>query len=166
LPQEVFSKYGINLTELKAGVQNANYAKALTELIGVAHSHLRRALEYTLLIPAKHTGLRRFCLWSVGLAVLTLRKLQDNLDFSAGTQVKVSRNAVVSTIAVTNLTSKYDGSLRWIFTMAARRLPLTPLSVEWNEPMSPSDSFYNHSVSHLTDASWREVEEAEDAQLQ
>ena len=45
------------------------------ELIGVAHAHLRNALDYTLLIPGNETGIRRFCLWAIGLAVLTLRKI-------------------------------------------------------------------------------------------
>jgi farnesyl-diphosphate farnesyltransferase len=46
----------------------------MRELVGVAHAHLRNALDYTLLIPGKETGIRRFCLWAIGLAVLTLRK--------------------------------------------------------------------------------------------
>ena len=44
------------------------------ELIGVAHAHLRNALDYTLCIPAAETGIRRFCLWAIGLAVLTLQE--------------------------------------------------------------------------------------------
>jgi len=31
-------------------------AAAFRELIGVAHAHLRNALDYTLLIPSKETG--------------------------------------------------------------------------------------------------------------
>ncbi|SFB53977.1 phytoene/squalene synthase family protein [Azotobacter beijerinckii] len=132
LPQDVFTRYGVRLEGLQAGQQDANYAGALTELIGVAHAHLRNALEYTLMIPAKHAGFRRFCLWSIGLAVLTLRKLQKNLDFSAGTQVKVSRRAVTYTIALTRLSGNYNTGLRWLFAATARGLPLTPLSAEWS----------------------------------
>lgn len=136
LPQDVFARHGMLLSEVRPGQRDAKYAAALTELIGVAHAHLRNALEYTLRIPTRHIGVRRFCLWSIGLAVLTLRKLQEHTDFSAGAQVKVSHGAVALTIAVTKLTGRSDAALRWIFARAARRLPLTPLSKEWSEPAS------------------------------
>ncbi len=164
LPQDVFAKHGVRLVELHAGRQDANYADALTELIGVAHSHLRRALEYTLLISAKHAGVRRFCLWSVGLAVLTLRNLRDNLDFSSGIQVKVSHNAVAGTIVLTKLASKYNSSLRWMFAMAARQLPLTPLAAEWSEPASSGLAWPKNGIPYLAEASWYELEDIKDAQ--
>ena len=63
----------------------------MRELVGVAHAHLRNALDYTLLIPGKETGIRRFCLWAIGLAVLTLRKIAHNPGFTAGAQVKVTQ---------------------------------------------------------------------------
>jgi farnesyl-diphosphate farnesyltransferase len=137
LPQDVFARHGVRLDELRAGGQDDNYAKAMIELIGVAHAHLCRAVEYTLIVPARHAGFRRFCLWSIGLAVLTLRNLQDRLDFSSGTQVKVSRTAVAQTMGLTRLTDRYDNGVRWLFAAAARKLPLTPLSPEWDEPRDP-----------------------------
>lgn len=136
LPHDVFARYGVELAELTAGRQDAHYADAMVELIGVAHSHLCRAVEYTLLVPARHAGFRRFCLWSIGLAVLTLRNLQDRLDFSSGTQVKVSRAAVAQTIGLTRLTDKYDPAVRFLFGAAARKLPLTPLAPEWDVPQA------------------------------
>jgi farnesyl-diphosphate farnesyltransferase len=174
LPQDVFARYGVRLAELRAGQQDANYARGLTELIGVAHAHLRHALEYTTLIPARHVGLRRFCLWSVGLAVLTLRNLQGKLDFSAGSQIKVSHSAVACTIVLTNLASKYDARLRWMFTMAARKLPLTPLTPEWSEPSSHHTAWPKSATpyrieplraeSHLNERTWREPGDSKDAQ--
>lgn len=137
LPQDVFARRGVQLQELRPGEQDDNYAKAMIELIGVAHSHLCRAVEYTLIVPARHAGFRRFCLWSIGLAVLTLRNLQDRLDFSSGTQIKVSRTAVAQTMGLTRLTDRYDNGVRWLFAAAARKLPLTPLSPEWDEPRDP-----------------------------
>lgn len=137
LPQDVFSRRGVKLKNLRPGEQDANYAKAMIELIGVAHAHLRRAVEYTLIVPARHAGFRRFCLWSIGLAVLTLRNLQDRLDFSSGAQVKVSRTAVAQTIGLTRLTDRYDAGVRLLFAAAARKLPLTPLSADWDEPRDP-----------------------------
>jgi farnesyl-diphosphate farnesyltransferase len=132
LPHDIFARYGVELRNLSAGQQDAHYADAMIELIGIAHSHLCRAVEYTLIVPARHAGFRRFCLWSIGLAVLTLRNLQDRLDFSSGTQVKVSRAAVAQTIGLTRLTDKYDPAVRFLFGAAARKLPLTPLAPEWD----------------------------------
>lgn len=132
LPQDIFAKYGVRLEGMQAGQKDSRYVAAMNELIGVAHSHLRNALDYTLMIPTRHAGYRRFCLWSIGLAILTLRNLQKNFGFSAGAQVKVSRRAVAYTIALTKVCGKSNSSLRWLFSLAARKLPLTPLSVEWS----------------------------------
>lgn len=135
LPQDIFAKYGVRLESLQAGQKDSRYEAAMIELIGVAHAHLRNALDYTLMIPvSKHAGYRQFCLWSIGLAVLTLSKLQKNLDFSAGEQVKVSRRAVTYTIAFSKMSGKSNTALRWLFAIAARKLPLTPLSAEWSAP--------------------------------
>lgn len=132
LPQDVFVRHGVQLRELRAGQQDDNYCNAMIELIGVAHAHLCLAVEYTLIVPHRHAGFRRFCLWSIGLAVLTLRNLQDRLNFSSGNEVKVSRSAVAQTISLTNLSDKYDPAVRWLFAAASRKLPLTPLAAEWD----------------------------------
>ncbi|MGV8920744.1 MAG: phytoene/squalene synthase family protein [Pseudomonas sp.] len=137
LPQDVFTRYGVRLGGLEACHLGASYAGAMTELIGVAHAHLRSALDYTLMIPMKHAGFRRFCLWNIGLAVLTLRKLQKHLDFSAGNQVKISHGAVASTILLTRLSGQSNAGLRWLFATAAYKLPLTPLSAEWRVSTHP-----------------------------
>lgn len=132
LPQDVFIRHGVQLRELQAGQQGDNYSQAMIELIGVAHAHLCLALEYALIVPPRHEGFRRFCLWNIGLAVLTLRNLQDRLDFSSGNQVKVSRKAVAQIISLTRLSDKYDPAVRWLFAAATRKLPLTPLAAEWD----------------------------------
>ena len=51
----------------------------MQRLVGIAHRHLRNALAYSLLIPKQETGIRNFCLWAIGLAVLTLRKINNHL---------------------------------------------------------------------------------------
>ena len=78
-------------------------APGFANFVGVAHAHLRNALDYTLLIPGKETGIRRFCLWAIGLAVLTLRKIEHNPRFTAGAQVKVTRSAVAMTRLLTDV---------------------------------------------------------------
>src|SRR5580698_3868426 len=91
LPRDVFARHGIDVAQLSAAHYDERYAAGLRELVGIAHAHLRNALTFTLLIPEKETGIRRFCLWAIGLAVLTLRKIDTNPRFVSGAQVKVTR---------------------------------------------------------------------------
>ncbi|MEE9254214.1 MAG: squalene/phytoene synthase family protein, partial [Pseudomonadales bacterium] len=112
----------------------------LEALIGIAHGHLRNALQYTLFVPPREAGIRRFLLWSIGLAVLTLRKLHHNPDYVRSDQVKISRRAVAGVVLATRATVKSDFALRLLFDTAARGLPLasqTQLSEEQaGEPRS------------------------------
>lgn len=124
LPQEVFSRHGVDLASLSAEPYDPRFADGMTELVAVAHAHLRNALEYTLLIPGSEGGIRRFCLWAIGLAVLTLQKINRNPEFTAGSQVKVSRRAVALTRISTDFALRNDWLLRRLFARAARGLPL------------------------------------------
>lgn len=132
LPQDIFGRYQVQLQALQPGARPGGYGGAMAELIGLAHAHLRRALAYALLIPRRHVGFRRFCLWSIGMALLTLRKLHGNLGFCRGAEVKISRGAVAGTLGLTRLSGHSNAGLGWLFTLAARGLPLTPLAGEWN----------------------------------
>jgi farnesyl-diphosphate farnesyltransferase len=124
LPQEVFSRHGIDLGSLAEA--DSRFDAAMRELVGIAHEHLRNALSYTLLIPGKEVGLRRFCLWAIGLAVLTLRKIAETPGFTAGKQVKVPRSAVAVTRITTNISVRNNWMLRRLFDIAARGVPLAP----------------------------------------
>jgi farnesyl-diphosphate farnesyltransferase len=127
LPQDVFTRHGVDLAQVSSEVNNPRFSEGMTELAAVAHAHLRNALDYTLLIPGKEKGIRRFCLWAIGLAILTLRKIAHNPGFTAGAQVKVSRTAVSMTMLMTNTFIGNDWMLRGLFAMAARGLPLARL---------------------------------------
>ena len=122
LPQEVFSRHGIDLGDLSKG--DSRFDAAMRELVGIAHAHLRNALAYTLLIPGREAGLRRFCLWAIGLAVLTLRKIAETPGFTSGKQVKVPRSAVAVTRITTNISVRNNWMLRRLFDIAARGVPL------------------------------------------
>jgi farnesyl-diphosphate farnesyltransferase len=124
LPQEVFVRHGIDLAQLSPEHYDARFGSSMRELIGVAHAHLRNALAFTLLIPSKETGIRRFCLWAIGLAVLTLQKIRHNPRFTSGAQVKVSRSAVAMTRILTNATVRSNWLLTRLFELSARGLPL------------------------------------------
>jgi farnesyl-diphosphate farnesyltransferase len=128
LPQEVFSRHDVNLARIAPGQRDARFDAGMRELVGVAHAHLRNALAFTLAIPAHETGIRRFCLWAIGLAVLTLRRIDATPGFSSGAQVKVSHSAVAMTRILTSASVGNDSLLRALFNFAARGLPLAPSS--------------------------------------
>jgi len=128
LPREVFTPHHVDLARLSPETAGPGFEAGMRELIGVAHAHLRNALDYTLYIPAAETGIRRFCLWAIGLAVLTLQKIHNNPGFTAGSQVKISRSAVSWTRFFTNLSVRNDWLLRRLFARAARGLPLAGLA--------------------------------------
>jgi farnesyl-diphosphate farnesyltransferase len=126
LPQEVFTPQGIDLGQLTPGRADGRFDAAMRELIGVAHAHLRNALSFTLLIPAREAGIRRFCLWALGLAILTLRRIAATPGFTSGRQVKIKRSAVALTRISTNMTVRSDWMLERLFDIAARGVPLAP----------------------------------------
>jgi farnesyl-diphosphate farnesyltransferase len=136
LPQDVFTRHGVDLARLTPVPFDPRFAAGMRELVAVAHGHLRNALEYTLLIPGDEGGIRRFCLWAIGLAVLTLQKINRNPEFTAGVQVKVSRRAVALTRISTDFALRNDWLLRRLFARAARGLPLAELG-EVRRPVPP-----------------------------
>ena len=135
LPQDVFSRHGVDLGQVSSDADDPRFRAGMLELVAVAHAHLRNALDYTLLIPGKERGIRRFCLWAIGLAALTLRKIAHNPGFKSGAQVKVSRAAVSMTMFMTNTFIGNDWMLRRLLAAAARGLPLARLpEMRWPRP--------------------------------
>ncbi len=126
LPRDIFAAAGYDLRELQPGHGDPRFRAGFRQLVGIAHDHLRDALRYTLLIPAHEAGLREFCLWALGMAVLTLRKIDKNLDFSASSQVKITRRAVKATIATSRLCRSSDLLLKAAFALAGTGLPRGP----------------------------------------
>jgi farnesyl-diphosphate farnesyltransferase len=129
-PRDLFARHGIELAEVSPQNSDARFQAGVRELVAVAHGHLRNALAYALLLPPRETGIRLFCLWAIGLAVLTLRRIDARLDYTSGAQVKVSHSAVLLTRLCTSAAVRNDRLLRRLFEHAARGLPLTaPLAV-------------------------------------
>lgn len=119
LPQDIFTDTGFDLSQLSPGQKNPAFCKGLETLIGIAHSHLKNALEYTLLIPKNEIGIRYFCLWALGMAVLTLKKIKGNLYFSSSGEIKISRKAVKSTVLATRVAGRSDLALKALFMLAS-----------------------------------------------
>ncbi|HRK35114.1 MAG TPA: phytoene/squalene synthase family protein [Candidatus Hydrogenedentes bacterium] len=123
LPQEVFARHGFDLRELESRRNDPAFRAGLVELVGIAREHLENALTYTLLIPKSEPGIRRFCLWAIGMALLTLQKIRENPYFTSGNEVKIARSAVRRVILASNLACKNDAALKILFKLASRGLP-------------------------------------------
>lgn len=124
LPRSMFAGEGASLHRLEEFHRTGAFRAGMNSLIGVTHRHLQNALEFTCLIPVREAGMRRFCLWALGLAVMTLQKVYRNPHYTSGDQVKVSRSTVGATILATNLTMTSNRCLHSLFRFAASGLPL------------------------------------------
>jgi farnesyl-diphosphate farnesyltransferase len=144
LPRKLFAEEGFDLTDLPATRNRQGFERGIRRLIGISRGHLRDAVSYSLLIPKHETGIRNFCLWAIGLAVLTLRKIHNHLDYTDGSQVKISRFSVKGTILATRLTLQNNALLKLLFSIAAWRLPPSPAASRWS-PAGASDGRANRA---------------------
>jgi farnesyl-diphosphate farnesyltransferase len=142
LPRKIFADQGFDLRSLTTAGNRQGFERGVQRLIGIAHRHLRNALAYTLLIPKQETGIRNFCLWAIGLALLTLRKINRHLHYTDGSQVKISRLSVKGTILATRFTTQNDGLLKLLFTISALGLPSAPALTSWS-PAATSETTAN-----------------------
>ena len=122
LPQDVFSDSGFSLSGLSSDKYDPAFGAGLSALIRIACGHLSNALRYVLLIPRREQGIRRFCLWALGMAILTLRRIERHPDFSESGQVKISRRNVRAAIFVSNIAAFSNVSLKILFHFLTRPL--------------------------------------------
>ncbi len=122
LPREVFQRNGLDLGQ--PDLAQPPFFRGIRELIGMAHGHLQEALSYVRMIPSGEVGIRRFCLWAIGLAVLTLQGIRKNPHYTSADQIKVSRRALKTVVLISNLLSSSDRALRLAFKFSAMGLPL------------------------------------------
>lgn len=110
LPRDVFARYGYDLSQLDSKNLNQAYVQALKALVRIAYQHVSNALNYTLLIPKKESGIRRFCLWALIMAAMTLRNIYNNPLFSDKIDVKITRREV-KLIMATSSTLNFSNHL-------------------------------------------------------
>ena len=122
LPQDIFTETGYDLKILSPETNDGHFRAGLVHLISIARGHLHNALRYTQLIPPQEKGIRNFCLWALGMAVLTLNKIKRNLGFTRSEQVKISRNSVKATIALTRAIGGNNLLLSATFNLASNGL--------------------------------------------
>ncbi len=68
--------------------------------------------------------MRRFCLWAIGMAVLTLRRIHQSPGYDNSNDVKISRRAVRATVITCNVAQYSNPLVNLLFTIASRGLPL------------------------------------------
>lgn len=123
LPHDVFLREGFDLRRLPAGRGDPAFGRGLDELVGIARGHLADALQFIQLIPARETGIRRHCVWALGMAVLTLRRIHATPDFRSGREVKISRRSVRAVTTWGSLAARWNPALGLLFGVLARGLP-------------------------------------------
>lgn len=126
LPRDLLDAHQVESGQLQVGDRHPGHNQVIAELIGTANAHLSRALEFTLLIPARHSGIRRFLAWTLGLALLTLRNVQACPE----APVKVSHAEVAWIMRLTHLSQRSNTGLRMLYQIASRQLPLTRLKTD------------------------------------
>lgn len=149
LPKDLFAEHGISLSALQRGQPDPNYARALAELMGTTHAHLQLALHYVLCIPARHIGIRHFLSFTIGLALLVLRKVQLNPFFCSSEQVNPSHAEVALLMRKVLRPKLSDQRLCTLFKMASRGLPFTSLDPEWKEEAYRVRPWPRSSISFL-----------------
>ena len=123
LPQSVFLAYDFDLSSLSKHHTDPRFIQGLNELIAIARGHLNNALQYTLLIPPHETGIRRFCLWALGMAFPTLRRIYKRSTFKSGQEVKIPRRTVKAVVVSTSALARIDTALKTLFFYLGRNLP-------------------------------------------
>jgi len=123
LPRSVFKNLEQGLAMALRREDGPEMSTGIRELVAIAHAHLSSALRYTQMIPRRERGIRRFCLWAIGMALLTLRKINANPGYTSSREVKISRRAVYATVTVSNLVLYSNRAMELAFRLTARGLP-------------------------------------------
>lgn len=123
LPRSAFELSPESGSDLLVEINEPRFRAGMERLVVTAHGHLRNALSYTQLIPRHHLGIRRFCLWALGMAVPTLDNVYRNPLFASGDEVKISRTEVRRIVRQYGLTAGSNALLGLLFRRASRNLP-------------------------------------------
>ena len=123
LPQDIFLAAGFELSALSSAQHDPGFTKGLFELVAIARHHLSNALRFIMIIPPRETGIRLHCLWALGMAVLTLRRIHAAPAFRSGQEVKISRRSVWMVTIVTSAVVRSNLALKLLFGILTYNLP-------------------------------------------
>ncbi len=107
-----------------------NDQQRITDYIALAHGHLQDAVQFTLKLPKQESGIRQFCLWAIGMAILTLQRAHAHSLCSEAAPVKISRRQVKGVILSCRLAGWSNVLLRAYFRWLGRGLPITHRDVD------------------------------------
>lgn len=143
LPRDLLDEAGVDFRRLTASKPCASFLTCQSHLVGLAHGHLHNALDYTLLIPPRHRGIRVFCLWAVALALPTLQHVQ----LVVGKHGQTRRISKVQAVLITQTIAATAGSntvQRALFRRLGQGLPWQsvdlaslPQDLSWLQTPSP-----------------------------
>ncbi len=123
LPRKSFLASGFDLRSLEPGRSDPGFAQGLSGLVTITRRHLSDGLRFILTIPSHETGIRRHLLWTLGLAVITLRRIHATPAFSMGEEVVVTQRSVGAAIVATNSLIRSNLALKLLFEAATCHLP-------------------------------------------
>lgn len=146
LPRDVFDEKGFELDRLTIGKTDPRLASGIRDLVSVAISHLERAMMYVLMIPKSESGIRRFCIWALEMAIWTLRNINAHPTFTKEKEIKISRSCVKFVIASTNMLLWTNSGLNLLFLVSAYGLPRTQLSFEARSDWPAFSDEYNQMI--------------------
>lgn len=141
LPADIFMEAGYDLKELAPGFNRQHFSVAMEKLIAIAHGHLRNALAYSLLIPSNETGIRKFLLWNVNMAISTIRKIAENPNYTSSNEVKISKLDLIRTIILTSAAVRSDRLLNTLFNRFGEGVPLDSIEKKFFEQAAGFSSY-------------------------
>jgi farnesyl-diphosphate farnesyltransferase len=120
LPRQVCRDAGIDPEDIQDKSHLGESRQVMQLLIEKAKNHLCDALRYSIALPRRHYGIRKFCLTSLYFAVGTLRLAdRDPLLLDPEHKVKISRAQVYRTILITKLIAPVNWLVKLYFQLLA-----------------------------------------------
>lgn len=123
LPKDIFTKNGFDVSQLDSDPVNPGMTAGFEQLLGITRYHLNNAVRYALLIPAEEREIRRFLLFPVILALLTLKKLHSQQENYSDHSIKISRRAVTLSGLFVKTAATRNRAVLTVINRISRGLP-------------------------------------------
>ena len=120
LPRQLCQGAGMSPEDIQDAAHLGESRQVMQLLIENAKHHLCDALRYSIALPRRHYGIRKFCLTSLYFAVGTLRLAdRDPRLLDPEHKVKISRAQVYRTILITKLIAPVNWLVKLYFRLLA-----------------------------------------------
>ena len=120
LPRQLCQDAGVSPEDIQDTTHLGESRQVMQLLIENAKNHLCDALRYSIALPRRHYGIRKFCLTSLYFAVGTLRLAdRDPRLLDPEHKVKISRAQVYRTILITQLIAPVNSLVKLYFRLLA-----------------------------------------------